>query len=368
MHSSTAPTTIRSEWRREFLSVLPHNRAHAGAIRAAIAVVLPIAILSLTGHPTLTLYATFGAMAGVFGRHSTYAARWRLQAAAGLALTTAVVVGTLVAVVAPASFLAVAAIAVLSVAGLLLSRRIGLLPVPSLFLVFATGSTSAFAHAPVDLIWAAVLPLGAATFAVLLGQVGRILPSLRDSAALSTPAKHGLRPAVPFRDILGAPGVRRDIVRYLVGPLAAGALATAVGIGHPYWAAVAATVPLSGATLGAQLGRGSQRLVGTILGVALAALLLSFDPPLVWLIVIVAAAQLWAELFILRNYALATVGVTPLALVMVHLASPLPLAELVSDRLVETVIGVIVAVAVLLVTPSPKPQNRPVREATIGRF
>lgn len=346
MTSPTAPTSVRSEWRREFLSVLPHNRAHAGAIRAAIAIVVPIAVLSLSGHPTLTLYATFGAMAGVFGRHSTYGARWRLQTAAGLSLTTAVVVGTLVGVVAPASYAAVVAIALLSAAGLLVSRRIGLLPVPSLFLVFATGSTSAFAHAPFDLVWAAVLPIAAATFAVLLGQVGRILPSPRDRMT----TKHPLRPVVPFRDVFGAPGVRRDLLRYLLGPLVAGALATAVGIGHPYWAAVAATVPLAGATLGAQLGRGTQRLAGTILGVALAAFLLSFDPPLVWLIVIVAAAQLWAELFIMRNYALATVGVTPLALVMVHLASPLPLAELVSDRLIETVIGVAVAVVLLLAT------------------
>jgi hypothetical protein len=342
--TSTAPApTIVSEWRRELISVLPHNRAHRGALRAAVAIVTPISVLTLTGHASLTLFATFGAMAGVFGRHSTYSARLRLQIAAGLSLSSSVFVGTLVGLVAPASSLAVVAIAVISAVGLLISRRIGLLPVPSLFLVFATGSTSAYQHQPIDLVWAAALPLLAATFAVLLGQAGRILNP-------SPAGRHPLRAVVSFREIVRAPGVRVDLLRYAVGPLAAGAIATAVGIGHPYWAAVAATVPLTGVTLGAQLGRGTQRLAGTVIGVALAALLLSLDPPLLVLIAIVAAAQLWAELFIMRNYALATIGVTPLALVMIHLASPAPLGQLVSDRLIETGIGVAVAVVLLIAT------------------
>ncbi|ROQ38683.1 fusaric acid resistance family protein [Frondihabitans sp. PhB188] len=350
MSSSTAPGGAVSEWRRELLSVLPHNRAHWGAVRAAIVITVPIATLALTGHADLTLYATFGAMAGVFGRHATYSARLYQQAVAGLSLSLAVFVGTAVGVVAPGSFLAVGAIAALSLVGLLVSKRVGLLPVPSLFLVFAAGSTSSFHHAPADLVLAAALPLGAAALAIVVGQVGRILPPSRAT-------KHPRREIVPLRAVLAAPGARLEMVRYVVGPLVAGAIATGVGIGHPYWAAVAATVPLTGATLGAKFGRGTQRLVGTVVGVLLAAALIGADPPLGVLIAAVGVAQLLAELFVLRNYALATMAVTPLALIMVHLASPAPLGTLIADRLVETVIGVLVALVLLVVT-SPRRRAR----------
>ncbi len=59
-------------------------------------------------------------------------------------------------------------------------------------------------------------------------------------------------------------------------------------------------------------------------------------------VVLQAAAELWVG----RNYAIALVAVTPLALLMVQLVSPVPVGTLVFDRAVETVIGVIVGVAV----------------------
>jgi hypothetical protein len=60
------------------------------------------------------------------------------------------------------------------------------------------------------------------------------------------------------------------------------------------------------------------------------------------IVVLQAGAELWVE----RNYAIALVAVTPLALLMVDLVSPLPIGTLLFDRGVETVIGVIVGVAV----------------------
>ncbi len=345
-----------AEWRRELLGILPHNRAHWGALRAAVAILIPIAALSFTGHASLTIYAAFGAMAGVFGRHSTYSARLRLQVVAGLSLSASVFAGTLAGMIAPGSFLAVGVIAALSLAGLVVSRRTGLLPVPSLFMVFAAGGTSSFGHSAIDLVWASVLPLASALAAIAIGQVGRLLPP-------SSAVKHSTRPVVAWRDVLRAPGVRRDMLRYTLGPLVAGGIATAVGIGHPYWAAVAATVPLAGATLGAQLGRGTQRFVGTVVGLALAWAVLSLDPSLIVLLAVVAAGQLWAELFVMRNYGIAVVGLTPLALVMVHLASPEPVGQLVADRLVETLIGSVVAVVLLVVTTRRAPARMARRSA-----
>ncbi|WP_345376518.1 FUSC family protein [Frondihabitans cladoniiphilus] len=340
---TTPAPSLLGDWRREVVRVGPHNYAHWGSIRVGLSVVAPIAILALSGHPTLTLYAVFGAMAGIWGRHNTYGERLRVQSIMGVGMTVAVVAGTLSGLLAPGTYLPVAIMTVISIAGLLLSRSAGLLPVPSLFFVFAVGSTSAVPHTPSDLVPATLLPLAAAAFAILVGQIGRLHPN---AAAVKNPR----RPAVRLVEVLRTPGVKLDIVRYGAGPLLAGGIATAVGIGHPYWAAVSATVPLAGVTLGSQLGRGTQRFLGTVLGLAIAALVFSLNPPLIVLLVFVAACQIWAELFSMRNYAITVIGVTPLALTMVHLASPLPIDQLIGQRFLETLIGVVVAAVVLIAT------------------
>ena len=54
------------------------------------------------------------------------------------------------------------------------------------------------------------------------------------------------------------------------------------------------------------------------------------------------------ELFVGRNYGIAVVAITPLALIIGYLASPTPLVPLLIDRVVETLLGVSVAVVVLL--------------------
>ncbi|MFC3591949.1 FUSC family protein [Microbacterium barkeri] len=58
------------------------------------------------------------------------------------------------------------------------------------------------------------------------------------------------------------------------------------------------------------------------------------------LILIIAVMQLGAELFIGRNYTVALLFITPLALCMVQLGHPLPVAQLMADRAIETVLGV----------------------------
>lgn len=51
----------------------------------------------------------------------------------------------------------------------------------------------------------------------------------------------------------------------------------------------------------------------------------------------------------LRNYSAALLFITPLALLMTQLGHPQPAAELLTSRAVETVIGVIVGMLVVLI-------------------
>jgi uncharacterized membrane protein YccC len=63
----------------------------------------------------------------------------------------------------------------------------------------------------------------------------------------------------------------------------------------------------------------------------------------------VVLLQAAAELFVIRNYSLALIFLTPLVLVIGEMAGPQPVGELMWQRGVETFIGVAVATAITLV-------------------
>ena len=75
------------------------------------------------------------------------------------------------------------------------------------------------------------------------------------------------------------------------------------------------------------------------------------------MVLAVAVLQVLAELVVGSNYALALVAVTPLALLMVHLAVPVPASTLLADRGVETLIGVAAGLAVGYVTRVRYPRS-----------
>lgn len=145
----------------------------------------------------------------------------------------------------------------------------------------------------------------------------------------------------------GLVGTLEDRAWLAVG--AAGAIATAVGIGHPYWATVAAVAPLTVRGVSGQLLRAAHRVVGTLLGLVTAAALLALQLDPVPTILVVAVLQFVTEMLIGRNYGMALLFITPLALLMGQLAAHRPAGELLLDRGVETVIGAAVAAAIVLV-------------------
>ena len=132
----------------------------------------------------------------------------------------------------------------------------------------------------------------------------------------------------------------------------AGILATLagerLGFGHNYWAMVAAVVPLVGHTTRHRISRGVQRIMGTGSGLVLLAGILLLQPAPWQTVLVIAACQFGAEMFIARQYVLAQIFVTPLALVSTLLVAPVPAGILLRDRFFETVIGAAVGVAVVL--------------------
>ncbi|UQU62063.1 FUSC family protein [Couchioplanes caeruleus] len=155
----------------------------------------------------------------------------------------------------------------------------------------------------------------------------------------------------PYRDLLrrsvrstslGGPllvAAARVAAGALVAGALAGSVAHATGMGHAYWASVSAVAVLQGANLLISLHRGVQRAAGTVAGLLVAVAAVA-APGGTWTLVAgIIVAQVAAELLVIRNYGLAMVAVTPLALLVGEMGHPGPPAELLRDRLVQTVLG-----------------------------
>ncbi|WP_353941878.1 FUSC family protein [Streptomyces sp. HUAS MG91] len=133
--------------------------------------------------------------------------------------------------------------------------------------------------------------------------------------------------------------------RCAVGCAAAGYVSLALGVGHPYWAIVsAAAIYQANVTL--TWHRVLQRLLGNVLGVLVfLALVPLARTSVVVLAVLCVVLSFCNEMLISRNYWLGSVSVTPMALLIIEFAHVGPVSELVTDRVLDTLAGVVVGLA-----------------------
>ncbi|MDO5617853.1 FUSC family protein [Kocuria sp.] len=146
------------------------------------------------------------------------------------------------------------------------------------------------------------------------------------------------------------PGARAWLIaqRAALAVLIASVSVLLLHVGHPYWAVLSALIILHMQTGRTELTvRAAHRVVGTGIGVVLY-LGFALAHPGPWLVLgIVVVALYGLELMAPTNYAIATVCVTGLALLMSPVTSDAQMESLIRDRLVETVVGVSAAVLVI---------------------
>jgi hypothetical protein len=136
-------------------------------------------------------------------------------------------------------------------------------------------------------------------------------------------------------------------LRIGIGVTAAGLVATALGLQSPYWAATTAVGVQLGTDARATRARGLQRATGTVLGVLVAGAVIWLDLPVGVEILLVGLLQLAVELLIAHQYVLAVSFITPLVLLLVHIGQPERSgAALIGERLAETAVGIVLALAV----------------------
>lgn len=328
----------------------PHAGAHRVAARAGISVFVPLLILVLMGHAEWAPYAAFGAFTSLYGRRSGYAERTGMQAMAALFLTGSVVLGAAIALLPEPAWWAVLGAAVVAATGQIVSAAYRWHPPGSLFLVFGI-TVCASIPGQLHLVpVATVVTMLSAAFAMLVGRVG----------ALREPGDRP-RAIVPNADVVATlrdPVQQRTVLRLLIGITVAGTIATALGGSHPSWAMVAVVATLTGPRRDAQVVRGVHRVVGTLAGVVVAWPLLAAHPSPMVIVVLIMVLQMAAELLVGRNYAIALLAVTPLALLMGQLAAPRAIGSVLTDRAAETALGALLALALLV------PWRRALRRST----
>jgi uncharacterized membrane protein YccC len=202
---------------------------------------------------------------------------------------------------------------------------------------------------PGDIPVAFAVAAAAALLAAAIGTAGRFRPGSRQTTARQAPAQLITAGPLPAEPASAQPRWQwRPAARYAVAVLLAGAAATAAGIGHPYWSMVAVVAAVTGADTTARITRAVQRVAGTLAGVLAAAAILAPHLPVPVLIAVIAALQAATELCVGRNYALAVIFLTPLALAMGTLAQPVGTWMLLHDRAIETVLGAVIGAAIAL--------------------
>ncbi|MEU9456574.1 FUSC family protein [Streptomyces sp. NPDC048277] len=158
--------------------------------------------------------------------------------------------------------------------------------------------------------------------------------------------------AVPLRPLWHRLGPLAPLAaRTALGCALAGYASLALGVGRPYWALVTAA-SLYQANVTLTWSRGVQRVVGNLLGVLVFAAVvpLAHLHPAA-LVLCCLAFNFGAEALIGRNYWLGSVCVTPMALLITEFARTQDAGQLITERIVDTLVGALVGfVTAVLVT------------------
>jgi hypothetical protein len=306
------------------------NSALAG-LQAALTVAIALPLVHLSPWPHLIGFASLGSLVALFGRGAPERSRLRILLYSALLQTGAVFVMSCAAWLglSQPALLALLALSCSVFAFLMTTAPFG--PPGALIFAFAAGA----AMGPV-VDFGAVLERSAATGLVsaLACGICALTEMLRQPP---TPAPAPSSPGHILKLRLLAAG------RLGIGAAAAAFACHAAGASHPAWAALGAVAVMQGAHLHLTLHRSLQRMAGTAVGAVVVWLVLSQQPSVWTVVALLIALQFATEVVIGANYALGQIFVTPMALLMSHLAAPHGNSlAMPSERVLDTLLGVLI--------------------------
>lgn len=332
------------------------NASLAGMQSAlAAAIALPLVYLSPWSH--LIGYAALGALVALFGRYAPERSRSRILFLCVLVQTLAVFVMSAagwfgLALVARFILLALACGVFFFIA---VAGRFG--PPGPLIFIFAAGAAI---PAPGSFHEVLERSLAVAGVALLAWAICAASEHFRHH-----PAPDQALPAEPVRPLgqLSIASARSAIAAGI-----AIFAAHAIGADYPVWAAMGALAVLQGAHLHISMNRALQRMAGTVVGALLVWFILDQAPSIWTVLAILVILQYATELIIGSNYALGQILVTPMALLMTHLAAPqVEGTAMVSERVLDTLLGAAIGIGIAIVWSSLEERHRLARHVARRR-
>jgi hypothetical protein len=325
------------------VTVNPGPLRVSAALTGGLSMLLAIGLPTAAGRPDVGLLASSGALSALY-----LASRSRHERILRLPLVQAGLVGAAAAGAAVSWHPVLAAVALVAVAAgatwLVLGLRIG--PPGALFAVLVAGVSERLT-APVSTGGAGVDP-SAVVGGVLLGAVVAYLVIAAPLLLPAVRARDRSVTVVPLSFTLATDG-RIVLARVVCGAALAAAAGELLGLHRAYWV-VLAVVGVLQSVRGRRPSavRAVHRLVGTLIGGVVFALLALLHPAGLLLAVVIAALQFAVELIVVHHYGLALVLITPLALTIGgNMTGDIGGALL--DRIVDTAVGCGLAAVVLLV-------------------
>lgn len=320
---------LRAEW-RHLTTVQPSARRWPLPFAAALASALPVLVGAYTGELAWGLIASMGGLVFLYLPDTPLAHRMVTLMACAFGLCACYALGVLVHLV-PAVLVPVMTFIAICVT--MVCRAYALAPPGNLFFVMVAavgaGTPGVAAEVPLKI---GLLVLGAVS-ACLVALVYSLV-MLRQQAP---------RPVPP----LPAPGFDLVVLDAVVIGVSVGlalALGQALGLDKPYWVAVSTLAVTQGLSLRAVWTRQVHRVLGTALGLGVAALM--FQLPLdAWgVCALIFGLTFWVETLVVRHYGLAAMFITPLTLLLAEAATlgQRPVGPLMQARLLDTVLGSLV--------------------------
>lgn len=314
------------------------------ALRVGASVGLPLFAILAVDRLDLAVYAAFGSLTCLYGHRETGTARVETLVVAAAALIATIAVATCFSAShGPHWLLSILLVTVVLTAGTL-GVAMGWMPRGDLFfiLVLLVASQAPIAWGKIPL--ALAVAVASASLSILL-RVAWHAGEGREVLRLD-----GLR----VRLVRGFATLDRRhhgvlILAAAVGVEAAWLLALALGVGNPFWAPVTVAALTPALASEKVYRRAVHMVLGTLVGVGIATLLFSGDPNHVALIAIVVICQIASELFVTRQYGIALLFLSPLAIGLSNLSRGLPWRPLLIERLIEAGLGVAVALTVILI-------------------
>lgn len=332
-----------AQW-HESLSIAPPVSLRIAAVaglQSALAVLLAIVAVHFSPWPQLVGFPALGALAALFGRFAPLG-RQRMQIVGICAalLTLAVFLPSLASFLGAPLVVLMLVLALVAGGSTIAVARWQLGGPGAVIIVFAAGA----ALSPVDALEPVLMrTLATAAGGALAWLVCLLTDRLRapGMAHLRLPPSHV--PPVSHQWIAGGRIA-------LVAGLAA-LIAQAAGWQHPSWAAIGAVAVMQGGHLHVTMSRSLQRMAGTVVGAFVVWAILAQHPPF-WVVAAIVLFQFLTEVVIGFNYALGQITVTPMALLMTHLAAPAVSSNMPVERVLDTILGAALGIVAAVVFSS----------------